>query len=319
MSKIPVGRTISQTYGFAIGWFFPLLGVVWLPFLILGLVGYFYFLPALAAMTDASQQMVQQLAQHNPQSAVLAQAHMGQFMGRIYAFNLVTLIVFSVIAVGISKEALGLRKGPRFVYLDIGKRELLVMAGFFVVFVLFYVALVAVGIVGGIVAAVVFASHTGASGGHLDPVAMGASMVKIVLPVVAIAELISLYFVARLTYLMVPVTTAEGHFGVWQSWRMTRGNFWRIVGVAIATLLPLSILQLGAFAAFFGPGYFQSLFAAEMHPLAANPQLSVVMHKMVQYSIYGWVAGFVIAPISYGLMFGQAAFAYRALTRPAAD
>jgi hypothetical protein len=56
-----------------------------------------------------------------------------------------------------------------------------------------------------------------------------------------------------------------------------------------------------------------------MHPLAANPQLSVVMHKMVQYSIYGWVAGFVIAPISYGLMFGQAAFAYRALTPPAAD
>ncbi len=316
MSKMPVGRTISQTYGFAFGWYLPILGVVWLPFLVLALVGYFYFFPAMAAMIDATQQMVQQMAQNHPQAALLMQAHMGQFMGSIYAFNLVTLITFSVMAVGISKEALGLRRGPRFVYLDYGKRELLVIAGFFVVFVMIYIAIVAVAIVGGIIAAIVLVSHGGA---HIDPVTMGTSIGKYILPIVGLVELISLYFVIRLTYLMVPITTAEGHFGIWRSWRMTRGNFWRILGVAIVTLLPLFIIQLGISAFFFGPGFFGSLIASEMHPLSPNPQMSMLMHKMVQQGIYIWVAGLVTAPISYGLMFGQAAFAYRALVPPAAE
>ena len=45
MNKIPVGQTIGQTYAFAFRKYLTLLGIVWFPVVIMGLLGLFAFLP----------------------------------------------------------------------------------------------------------------------------------------------------------------------------------------------------------------------------------------------------------------------------------
>src|SRR5215469_11440913 len=45
MTKIPVGGTIAQSFGFVFGRYFTLLGIAWLPMLILGAASFFVMQP----------------------------------------------------------------------------------------------------------------------------------------------------------------------------------------------------------------------------------------------------------------------------------
>jgi len=317
MNKIPVGRTISQTYGFAIARFLPILGAIWLPFLAIGVVAYFYLLPALASFPAIFQDLAQHKAQ-NPQAPYLPPG-LGSAIGRIFLFELFVLIIFPVMAVGVTKEALGLRRGPRLVYLAIGKRELLVFAGFLTIIALYFVAVVAMVIVGGIAGAAIGVGMAGNSGAHVDPVALSAKVTAVVRPIMLVFYLVILYFFIRLTYFMVPITTAEGRFGVWRGWQMTKGNFWRTFGVILATFLPLTIIEYLIWFAIFGAGMFKMVLNQQLHPELAAAQMGAMMQAVVHYAVYSWLFALVFAPLGYGLMFGQSAFAYRALVPPAPE
>ena len=62
-----------------------------------------------------------------------------------------------------------------------------------------------------------------------------------------------IYVQARLVYLLVPVTVVEKRFGLWRSWELSKGNFWRIVVVAVGTVAPLVILELFLFLILYVP------------------------------------------------------------------
>ena len=71
----------------------------------------------------------------------------------------------------------------------------------------------------------------------------------------------------------------------------------------------------------FGPAFVSFAMEVQRHPDTANAHLAAMMQGMYSYMIYAYVIGLLIAPIAYGLMLGQAAFAYRELvpsvpTRP---
>ena len=312
MSKIPVGQTISQTYGFSFGRYLPIMGAIWLPIVLLGVFVYFIFLPDMANFPAIMQQAAQHATQdpHTP----FMPAAMGRMTGHAYLLDIIELVLFSAIAVGITKEALGLRTGPRFVYLSFGKAELLVMGAYFLVFVIVIVAVIATVIVGGIVvAALVFAG----SGGHggTGPTAMSSVGIGFLLGVLIFFA--CLYFITRLTYLIVPVSVAEGRFGIGRSWELTKGNFWRILAVALATILPLIVLEMIVALIALGPAFASFAMEVQKNPDAANAHLVTMMQGMTSFMIYAYVIGLVIAPIVYGLTFGQAAFAYRELVPPA--
>jgi hypothetical protein len=314
VNKLPVGRTISQTYGFAISRYLSILGVIWLPFVVIGAAGYFYLLPALSNFAG----VMHDIAQHRMQAPQTPYLPPGlfQMMGGIFMFEFVVLLVFPVMAVGITKEAMGLRRGPMFVYLSIGKAELLVFAGCLTLAAIYFVGVIVMAIVGGIVGAVVGAAAVGTSGAHADLVAVTARSIAVVRVLLDLFYLVAFYFMVRFAFLMVPVTTAEGRFGVWRSWTMTKGNFWRIFGVVLGTMLPVLILEYAILFVVFGPGLFTSMVNAQLHPATANDQLSAMFQTMIHYAVYGWVVALAIGPIWYGLMLGQSAFAYRALSAP---
>jgi hypothetical protein len=315
MNKIPVGRTIAETYSFAFGRYLPILGVIWLPLLIMTLIVYFLVMPALVNLPQAIGEMIR-VAQQHPSQPAYPPAAFSQSVGRLNAFNLIILLLYAPIAVGVMKEALGTRTGPRFVYVSVGTPELLVLGGWIAAFAIIYAVILAVVIVLAIVAvigAIIFAST---SVEHADPRAFAALVPFAVLLIVAI-ELGIFYAYLRLTYLMIPVSVAEGKFGVFRSWQLTKGNFWRIFAILIVTMLPLVVLEIVAVLVLLGPAIAQFASQISGHPSDPGPALGVFMQSMWHSYMYTWPVGLAIAPVVCGLLFGQAAFAYRALT-PAA-
>jgi hypothetical protein len=311
MQRIAVGQTISRTYGFAFSRYLPNFGVVWLPYLVIGMVAYFFLMPALTALPA----LLNDIAQHRAQSpgTPFLPPEFGQIMGRIGLFYLFLLIIFPMIAVGITKDALGLRRGPWFVYVSFGKRELLVIAGVLTFAVLYLVGLVVIAIAGGILGVVIGMAVAGSSAGHVNPAAVAFTITAVARVLALVLYLVIIFFTVRLTYFLVPVTTAEGRFGLWRSWQLTGGNFWRIIAIAVATLLPLMILSYAWWYVAIGPEIFTMTWNAQAHPEAANAGLAAMMGIFARYAIFAWVFGLVISPVSYGLMLGQAAIAYREL------
>jgi hypothetical protein len=311
MGKIPVLQTIAETYAFAFRRYLPILGVLWVPFLLICGLVYYYLFPALMRFLGS----LGDIALHPAQDPKAATALMGvyRFLGQIFLFEFVVLVIVCVIAVGVTKEALGLRRGPRFVYLAFGKSELLVIGGMLTIFALYLGAIIAFAIVAGIAGAVAGVVMMGTSGAHGDPAALAASTLVVVRWVTLLFYLVFVYFVVRLTFFVVPVSTAEGRFGVWRSWALTKGNFWRTIGVILGTFLPITIVSYALWYFVFGPALFQPMWHPQANPAATAAQLGAQLHILARNAIFLGVYSLLLAPISYGLMFGQSVFAYRAV------
>jgi hypothetical protein len=312
VGKIPVLQTIAETYAFAFRRYFPIFGVLWLPFLLMGAAAYFVLLPGMTALTTFLSDTAQH-TQQNPGTPYVSPA-LWPMMRDVSLFELVVLVIFPAIAVGVTKEALQTRRGPWFVYLAIGKPELLVIGGIFVAGALYLGAVIVMAIAGAIVGVAVGIAMAGSAGAHGDPrAAVAMTTLVIVRVVMPLFYLALLYFVIRLTFLMVPVSTAEGRFGLWRSWTLTKGNFWRSVGVVLGTFLPITIVSYALWYFVFGPALFQSMWNEQVHPGTAAAEMGAQIQMFIHYGLYFGIYSLVFAPISYGLMFGQSAFAYRAV------
>lgn len=238
-------------------------------------------------------------------------------MGGLFLFEAVTVFVaLPIVAVGVTRIALGLRARWPFVYVAIGKRELLTAAGillFGVFYIVGVIVLAGVGVaIGGIVGATMRTSA------QSDPAALIATIVLVTRIATFAFLFVIFYFFVRLCYLMVAVTTAEGRFGLWRSWTLTKGNFWRIFAILAATLLPPAIPGYAVWFLVAGPEGFRQMMNLQLHPDPSGMAFAGMVRSLTLHALPVWILLFLMAPISYGLMFGQSAFAYRALV-PATD
>jgi hypothetical protein len=311
MNKIPVGQTIGQAYGFSFGRYLPLLGILWLPMLVLGVLGYFAFAPVFEGFPALIQHLQQfKQAEHgNPSAMPPFPPEFFQMFRWIGLFDLVVFVFFAIIAVGITKEALGLRTGPRFVYLSFGSAEMLVIGGYLLVIAIIIAGAIAFEIVAVVVGIIVGVAMAGGGTGHVDPRLIAGLVGLLVIGF----EIAYLYFLIRLSYFLVPVTVAENRIGVWRSWELTKGNVWRIVGISLAILLPLLVIEMIAGMVAFGPAIAEFASAAANSPATADAHAALLMKSFAQYLPFMGAVGFVLAPIVYGLVLSPAAFAYRAL------
>jgi len=221
--QIPVGRTIEDGYSFGFRKFFAVLGVVWLPYLLLGILAVFLlgdfatrFLPALRQMGET----------HTLDPKVFQSLH--AMSGYLGLFWLASFLVTAMVEVGVMRKALGFSKGPTFVYLSLGNAVWRMLGAFVLVWLISVALIVCLAIAVGIVAAL-SASFIQGNGRYA---LIGLAGI--------IAFCAAVYIIVRIIFFLPAVVVAEERIGIGRSWELGRGNFWRILIIAIAIVIPIA-------------------------------------------------------------------------------
>ncbi|HKD23256.1 MAG TPA: hypothetical protein VKB71_14670 [Rhizomicrobium sp.] len=317
MGNIPIGRTIGEAYDFALGRYLPILGVIWLPLALLVAAEYFVLLPYFLRVFEFVQFALQHAKDHP-----VPPPEMATMRPYIWSVDALAVVVSVWIQVGIAKTALGVRTGPLFAYVPVDFAELRVIGGYLVFFAILYGAIIAFAIVFGIGVAVVAAL---VSGGAYDFSHVGGTAPWIfggvVLCVFAIIAAL-IYVQVRLLFLLVPATVAEKRFGLWRSWELSRGNFWRIFVVGVGTLSPLLAFEFVLIFAFYiliVLTVVANVMMLKAHGTVHGGPAAVanVLAMLWRYAVvYGAVIAAIVLPllpIFYGLRFSPSVFAYRSI------
>jgi hypothetical protein len=294
MNKIPVWHTVARTYGFAFGKYFAILGIIWLPLLIQSAITYALQLPLHDLMAAAAHGQAPMLDPRFARLNLLVQ--------------IVALIALTIVSVGITKEVLGIRTGPRFFYAGFGGAELRVVVGYFALLLLFVVFVIAF-----VLGLLILAGISAVIAGQLaSPAVKGIAALVIICAGFAV-WLALLYAIVRLTFLFLPSTVAEQRIGIARSWELTSGNFWRIFAIGVLVFLPLIVAVFVLGLAILGAGYIDFVMHHANDPQAVQQYVMQRMEIFFQAMPIILVANFFIAPVVYGLIIAPAAFAYRAL------
>jgi hypothetical protein len=301
MSKIPVFDVVGESYAFSFRHYLKLFAVTWLPLLIATVASIYIFRNFFPDLIEIMKQQMAAPAGTRPADPFAGTG----IMARIWLLDLAMLFLFVMMAVGITKEVLGVREAPRFVYFRFGADELRLLAGFAIVFLILIVAMVVAGVIAAVVG--VAAMHGAAP---QNPSPASGLVALIVLALYAIA----FYFLARLSFFLPPVVVAEKRIGLGRAWELSGGNFWRIVAIALLIGIPVVIAECIVMGIMMVPA-----IVSAVQPVQGDPQAVAVavLGAYVAMMPYMLAVFFFIAPIIYGLLLAPASFAYRALN-PAA-
>ena len=300
MEKIPVWRTIGSAYGFAFGNLATIIGLIWLPTLMLLAGGYFtiahYFAGVLAAVVSGNR--------------YAAYAGAGYF----YLYQITALLFEAIIVVPVMRQALGLRDKGASIHFAVGPAELRT----FVALAAYTLIVVTVEI-GGFIVLLIVAGLIGYAAqaiGTVDGVPAVRVAVWMVWTLLAAFLASIVYVTVRLSFLLVAVTVDEKRIDLIRAWELSHRNFWRAFWVSLFVGTPVWLLYIGIQFAFVG---FASMAdATGISPMTfqiagVSQSVAARMHFMLAWLPYLYAAWFLVRPLAVGLSSGAAAAAYRAL------
>ncbi len=301
MNRIPVGETIAFAYRFTFGHIGTVIGLIWIPVLVLYVAQFF--------LMNAYTQTIQDvMTGTNPAAA-------GPLLLSLFGFFFASIFLVSLLGVALTRQALGLRTGPAIVHFSLGAAEfnlfLSFLAAMLVVLAIYLGLVLLTGLVGG-------ATGLGIT---LAGSSLSAPVAKLVLLLAIFAAVlfvlcVLLYIGARLTFLLAPVTVAEGKIDLIRAWTLTRGNFWRIFAVGLAIFAPIFVVVGLGEVAILGPGYFAVALAPVADQAANATRLAQQMQSLSSHQPMLLGLGMLVAPFAYGLMFAAPAYAYQKLIAP---
>ena len=284
MNKLPVGQIIRQAYAFTFGEIGTVIGLTWIPTLINTVAAYF--------MLRGYALTLESLETGIPPSD--AQAFLP------LPLAILSLFLVGMIGVALSRQVLGLRKGPAFAHVEFGGETLREFAGFIGVYLMTMLFILAFMVAVGAIAAV--------AGAAAGPAAGAIAGLAGLIGVFAL-----IYAVLRLGFLLIPSVVVDGQFGLTRSWQLTRGNVLRIVAILFATLFPLMLVSDVATALVMGP--------LPQAPTVQPTDMAGVIHIWAEQlratlphlpALMG--VSLILAPLAYSLLFTPAALAYRILS-----
>jgi hypothetical protein len=297
MNKIPVGATIAHAYRFAFAEFFNLLKLLWLPLIVM--LGLNLFVgPQISALSRG-------LTSHD-------------YSGMTMPWPLVLLLgacawTFSFMLITAAFQyALGQDEARNRNYYLSFAMPLWRMIGALLILVLLVLAILFVLAI--IIILLLFRLGLGAA--HVSDAA-----IKMILAWdVALAFLAgycgAVFCGLRFGFLLGATTIAEKRIGLFRSWTLSHGNFWRMFVVSLALFLPFLVLEG---LAFYALGIFPHLppgaSPVEIRALQ-NAASATAMARMQHYRYFVYPGGAVVALLLYGLMAGGGVFAYRVLSGP---
>jgi hypothetical protein len=277
--KIPVAATIAASYRFAFGKIGPIIGLIWLPVVLIAAGGWFFILPYVkfrAAYPGGS-----------PLPAGL------------WGYAAVVLVLASLIAATLTREILLPPVGRSLFRLPPLGAAFRVLGSYLGLAVLG--GAFAVGLA--VLAAIVGHALTG-----WQSVAAVAALFAVGLSVLAYAGV-------RLAALLVPAAVVSGGFGIARSWRLTGGNFWRLILIWLAALLPIALISQAATALLLGLDFFDIRPVLHGGP-AALQAFTAQQHRILADKFPLLLAVYVVlGPFKFGLATASAAFAFRSLTQ----
>ena len=300
MSKIPVGATIAQAYRFAFGGFAQILRIIWLPWLIVA-AGGFLLRPSTVVLSTAF--------------TTRDFANISHLLMPMIPFYVLTVILLFMQITGITQQALGLPTGSPYYYFSVGKPVWRLLVAFLLAAAIMagsYIFLLAAGILLGLIVSV------------LGKLMNFSDLTRGVLAIAGVIAFMMafcayIYTLVRLTFFLNPITVAEQQISLKRSWALGRGNFWRIVLVMLAIVVPIMAVQLVLLFGFLMHGLPPTVpLHATADQIAANRALIAAWNAdmikrgndywYIVYPIYAVIAG-----LFYGLGCGAQCFAYRAL------
>lgn len=296
--KIPFRATIAHAYRFAFANFFKIALLIWAPLAISFLLG--------GLMMAKINDLLTAIQADDPS----AWSQLAPFVPAYFLGIGLTFIQFTAV----SEFALGLRQPAPFCF-PLGKSVWRLIGAVLLGFLALFLVLIAVGILTailgiglGLIIAAIFPTAASAVTGLVTALA------------ILFLEGAIFYIAARLFFLLVPVTLVLQRVDLYESWRLTRGNFWRIFGIGLALFIPFAAVEYSLIFAAIG-------FPAALPPDASNEaQLHAQMSwniAMFQAIMKYWFVSIPFAAAAavflYGLIGGAQAFSYHALADEPSD
>jgi hypothetical protein len=222
MNKIPVGATIAYAYRFAFGQAPTLLRAIWLP-LLLQLVLAFFLIKRSALLFAA-------MNAQDPSATTL--------VGPVLLLVPVIIILFFVQLTAAMETALGNPPRSWFTF-RLDKPMWRLLGGFVITALIITAAMIGYLMVLYVVAFLAEATlKASVSAGTARSLA-----ILIAAGVVLVAYGGVIFLAVRFLFLTAPISVAQRQIGLTQAWHLSAGNFWRILLIALAILIPILIVN----------------------------------------------------------------------------
>jgi len=260
MAQIPLERTIGDTYRFALRNVLSILGIAWFPILLM-----------IATIAAAAWWLWPDLAGFDwseHADAARNQEAAARLVFKIFAvvgpFYILFYVLTAMMTVGLQRKALGLIKGPVFVYFSLESAVWRLLGAMILAVVVLWIG---TALTAGAVATVFWA------GEHFGLPAL-YGLVEFAAVVAGVCWFF--YMAVRLMFFLPTVVVAEGGLGLARSWELGAGNFWRIVALFVvcifAPMMAISTVSNIIVMPFMMSVMIPLQHAAESHQLV-TPQM----------------------------------------------
>jgi hypothetical protein len=280
MRRVPVVATVRDSYIFAATHLGGIIGLIWVPMLLLTVMGFFSF-------QRYYNDFIEAMAGSNP-------AALGPSLLMMLGFLVAAVLLCAVMYVAVIQLALGTRTAPTIAHFAFGALEWRMFRALLAFFGVMMALLIPAVIVGN--AAQMIAPPRMPMLGPLLLLALGYGALILTMP--------------RFLALLPAIAVNETVPALRRSWQLSAGNFWRLLGVLVAIFLPVlllfSVLEVAltgrAPAPMTGTDQMQ-LIAGVIHARDTLPMLSGLF--------------FLVAPLLVGLSASASVSAWRALSEDA--
>lgn len=211
----------------------------------------------------------------------------------------IALIIWGVVGAAAARAVLE-PQDRRFFYIRFGRQELWLMLVLLVQIILFYVGLILMILLGVGVSALIIGL---AVASHIAPLIIIASLIGIAAGIGL--PLVVLWVLMRFS-LAGPMTVHDREFRLFESWQFTKGNGWKLVGLAVLLLFALVGFEIvffgavGAVGLAFGFANLERLQEALSHPEDwMNQALPLILIAITVFTIAGgYFSAIFIAPFA---------------------
>ena len=204
----------------------------------------------------------------------------------------VSLIVGAMLMAAVARAVLNPRAGG-FGYLRLGMDEVRVFVVSLVLCILLFCGWLAVGLLVGVLAGIAGAT--------------GASWMWLVVVLGGLAGVAAIVWLAVRLSLAVPITVAENRFAIFDSFALTKGCFWPLLGMAVIAFVMVLVISLLAMVVTLPLNLMTGLeswsFGSNADPevMAAALDLTnpwVIVNALVEAVVYALTVGVMYAPFA---------------------